>query len=545
MPNADLVIRRADVRTMDPSQPWAQAVAIRGGLVAAVGGDRDVDEWIGSHTTVIDAAGDTVLPGFHDAHIHPVMGMLDAARCDISSGRDLAEYLRLVAEYAQRVPEGPIRGGGWTVEKLTGRVDLRLLLDGVTDGRPAYLVDDSQHTAWVNSAALRMAGIDRHTPDPPFGRIVRGADGEPTGQLNESAKALVRDRLPSPSTAELVNALSAVQARLFAAGITRWHDAIVTFGGAMPLVDAYLRAEDEGSLKTTVSLALRWDLERGLEQIDELLEARAAVPTDGMVRLHTIKVLQDGVLETGTASLSRPYERVVGSGPGCGISMVEPPLLNEAVTRLDAHGFQVHVHAVGDRAATEALDAFEAARSRNGARDSRHQIAHLQLVRPVDIPRFARLGVVANVQPLWATREPGGEDLAVELVGMERAAWQYPFRSLQQTGAAMAIGSDWPVSTFEPLQIVHVGVNRVGPGLTVQPLDGAERLGLDDILSHYTVGSAFADFAEEETGSITPGKTADLVVLDRNIHALAASDLATAAARTTIVRGEVVHEADV
>lgn len=544
MPNADLVIRRADVRTMYPSQPQAQAVAIHGELIVAVGRDEEVDGWIGPKTTVIDAAGATVLPGFHDAHIHPVMGMLDVLRCDITSGRDVDDYLRLVSEYAQRVPEGPIRGGGWAVEKLTDREDLRALLDAVTGDRPAYLVDDTQHTAWVNSAALRTAGIDRHTPDPPFGRIVHGPDGEPSGQLNESAKMLVRDRLPSPDMAELVNAIGAVQSRLFAAGITRWHDAIVTSGGNMPSVDAYLRAAEEGILKTTVSLALRWDFERGLDQVDELLEAQAAVPGDGPVRMQTIKILQDGVLETRTASLSRPYEGRAGSAPESGISMVEPSMLNEAVTTLDAHGLQVHVHAVGDRAVTEALDAFEVARSQNGVRDARHQIAHLELVQPTDIPRFARLGVIANLQPFWATREPSGEDRRVSLIGAERAAWQFRFRSIQQTGAAMAIGSDWPVSTYEPLEIVHVAVNRVGPGLVVEPLGPAERLSLDDALAHYTVGSAYANFAEKETGSIGPGMTADLVVLDANVHALAASDIATVKARATIVRGEVVHGAD-
>jgi predicted amidohydrolase YtcJ len=310
------------------------------------------------------------------------------------------------------------------------------------------------------------------------------------------------------------------------------------------MLDAYLDAAFEGALRATVSLALRWDRNRGLEQIDDLIKARDTARVHPLVRVGTVKIFQDGVCESRTAALSSPYlARHPDAEPEHGISMLAPDALAEAVTRLDASGFQLHVHAEGDRAITETLDAFEAARDVNGPRDARHQIAHVTLLRSSDIARFGRLGVIVNAQPRWAHRTATGEAPLVALVGEERARWQYLFRSLREAGAPMAVGSDWPVTTFDPFEILHVGVNRAEPGGTAPPLDQTQSLGLDEMLRHYCHGSAFANFAEKDAGTIEIGKVADLVVLDRDLHAVPASEIAQVSVRATVVRGEVVHRA--
>ncbi|WP_327589497.1 amidohydrolase [Nonomuraea sp. NBC_00507] len=545
MTHPSLVIRGAEVRTLNAGVPRAQAVAIRGDRIVAIGDDHEAKDWIGKGTSVIDAERATVLPGFHDAHIHPVIGALNAMRCDLTHGESVEDYQRLVADYVERIPQGWILGGGWALDRFPDATGLCGLLDKVTGDRPAFLVEYSQHFAWVNSAALARAGITRSTPDPPRGRIVRDADGEPTGRLDETAMELVRSLVPPPTKNELKNALLVVQPQLFAAGITRWHDAVVGYDPHdLPMLDAYLDAAFEGTLRATVSLALRWDRNRGLEQIDDLVKARDTARVHPLIRVGTVKIFQDGVCESRTAALSDPYlAHHPGAEPDHGISMLVPDALAEAVTRLDANGFQVHVHAIGDRAITEALDAIEAAREVNGPRDARHQIAHVTLLRSADIARFGRLGAIVNAQPRWAHRAPTGEDPLVVLVGEERARWQYLFRSLREAGAPMAVGSDWPVTTFDPFEIVHVGVNRAEPGEMAPPLDQAQRLGLDEMLWDYCYGSAFANFAENDVGTIEVGKVADLVVLDRDLHAVPASDIAEVSVRATVVRGEVVHRA--
>jgi predicted amidohydrolase YtcJ len=539
------VIRGAEVRTLDPSRPRAQAVAVHGDRITAIGDDRDAKGWIGEGTSVIDADGATVLPGFHDAHIHPLVGTLNSLRCDLTAGESVAGYQRLVAGYARRVQAGWILGGGWNLDRFPDPTALRRLLDEVTGDRPAFLVEHGQHFAWVNSAALDRAGITRSTPDPPRGRILRDAGGEPAGRLDETAMELVRTLLPPPTRNELKNALLTVQPRLFAAGITRWHDAVVGYDPRdLPMLDAYLDAAFDGSLQATVSLALRWNRNRGLEQVDDLVKARDTARRHPLVRVGTVKIFQDGVCESRTAALSSPYlPRHPGTEPDHGISMLTPDALAEAITRLDAHGFQVHVHAIGDRAITEALDAIEAARNVNGPRDARHQLAHVTLLRPEDVARFGRLGVIVNAQPRWAHRRPTGEDPMVALVGAERARRQYLFRSLREAGARIAVGSDWPVTTFDPFEIMHVGVNRAEPGETAPPLDDEQSLGLDEMLRHYCHGSAYANFAEHDVGTIEVGKMADVVVLDRDLHAVPASGIAEVSVRTTVARGEVVYHA--
>jgi predicted amidohydrolase YtcJ len=395
----------------------------------------------------------------------------------------------------------------------------------------------------VNSRALELAGITRDTPDPVDGRIERDASGEPTGTLQEGAMLLVGTLTPPTTPADRLAALLHAQRHLHALGITAWQDAIVgRYAGMADPSDAYLTAARDGSLTARVVGALWWDRERGAEQIPELVERRAAL-SHGRFRAGSVKMMLDGVAETGTAALLDPYLDKCGcTTANRGTSFIDPEQLPKYVTELDALGFQCHFHALGDRAVRDALDAVEAARAANGPTDTRPHLAHLQVVHPDDVARFVRLGAVANIQPLWAAHEPQMDELTIPFLGPERALWQYPFGALLRSGATLAAGSDWPVSSPDPLQGIHVAVNRVEPGGAGPVFLPGERLGLTEAITAYTAGSAYANHLDE-TGRITAGALADLVVLDRDPFAAPPEEIGETQVALTYVGGTGVYAA--
>ncbi|WP_445527324.1 amidohydrolase [Streptomyces cyslabdanicus] len=544
-----LVLHGGRVWTGDPRRPEATAVAVSGGRFTAVGTDAEVRRAVDRPSETFDLAGRTVVPGLQDAHIHPVWGALEALRCDLTGAADAEGCLSAVREYAAAHPGRPwILGGGWSMDCFPGGWPTREPLDAVVPDRPVFLPNADHHSAWVNSAALERAGIDAATPDPPAGRIERDAAGRPTGVLHESAMDLVARLLPPDTVEDQLAALSHAQTHLFRYGITGWQDAIVgAYGGAGDTLAAYRRADAEGLLRARVTGALWWDRDRGLDQLDDLV-ARRGEP-GRRFRAGAVKVMQDGVLENGTGALLEPYLDSCGCATGnLGHSNVPAALLAEAVTRLDAAGFQVHFHAIGDRAVRECLDAVEAAAGTNGARERRHHIAHVQLVDDADIARFAALGVAANVQSLWATHHQQTDELTNPLLGEARAGRQYPFRRLLDSGARLAGGSDWPVTTADPWQAMHVAVHRTEPPGSAyagwpgadQPFVPHERLELADILRAYTAGSAWVNGNDDEVGLLREGRAADLAVLDRDLFA-PDTDVAGTRAVLTLVAGEAVH----
>jgi hypothetical protein len=351
-------------------------------------------------------------------------------------------------------------------------------------------------------------------------------------------------RLAPPATpADRLAALLHAQRHLHALGITAWQDALVgDFLGMDDPAAAYLTAARDGSLTARVRGALWWDRERGAEQIPELVEKRAAL-SHGRFRAGTVKLMLDGVAENGTAALLDPYlDRCGCATANHGKNFIDPGQLPKYVTELDALGFQCHFHALGDRAVRDALDAIEAARAANGPSDTRPHLAHLQVVHPDDVPRFARLGATANIQPLWAAHEPQMDELTIPFLGPERAAWQYPFGGLLRSGARLAAGSDWPVSSPDPLQGIHVAVNRVEPGGSGPVFLPEERLGLADALTAYTAGSAYVNHLDD-TGRVAVGALADLVVLDRDPFAGPPQAIAETAVALTYVGGQRVYAA--
>ncbi|MER5955579.1 amidohydrolase [Streptomyces sp. NPDC056121] len=543
---ADLVFTGGPVHTFSPARSRATSVAVRGERIVAVGHD-EVRELVGPATEVVDLKGKLLIPGFQDAHAHPVGGGLELGQCDLSGATTLDEYRRRISAYAQAHPDTEwITGGGWSMEAFPGGLPTAAELDALVPDRPAYLVNRDHHGAWVNSRALQAAGIDARTPDPADGRIERDADGAPTGMLQEGAANLIGRLLPPVTLEQRITGLLRAQALMHSLGVTAWQDALLgEHANLTDPTDAYLATAADGRLTARVVGSLWWDRSRGTEQIDELVERRAA-GTRGRLRCTTVKIMQDGVAENGTAALLGPYL----DGCGCasdnsGISFVPPLDLQKYVTELDARGFQVHFHALGDRAVREALDAVEAARRANGRTDTRPHLAHLQVVHPDDVGRFRELGATANMQALWAAHEPQMDDLTIPFLGPERSAWQYPFGDLQRSGATLAAGSDWPVSSPDPIEAIHVAVNRVlpdaAPGTPVFLPE--QRIGLDAALTAYTAGSAYVNHLDDVTGAITAGRLADLVVLDRDPFAAPTEEIGATRVLETFVGGERVYAA--
>jgi predicted amidohydrolase YtcJ len=548
--SADKVLVNGAVYTVDAARSWAQAVSIKDGRIQLVGTDDDVRQAVGPGTEIVDLAGRMLVPGFQDAHVHPVAGGLDMLQCNLHGLSTADEYLAAIRDYADTHPDVPwILGGGWSMDAFAGGTPTAAALDRIVPDRPVSLPNRDGHGVWVNSLALKIGGVTRDTPDPADGRIERDEQGEPSGTLHEGAGDLVNVHAPEPSADELAEGLRMGQEYLHSLGITAWQDAIVGTMSWSNTLDTYVRAATSCDLTARVVGALWWDRHQGLEQIDALIEQRAR-GVAGRFAATSVKIMQDGVCENFTAAVLTPYLDAHGAETdNRGISFVDPELLREAVTRLDAEGFQVHFHALAERAVRESLDAIETALETNGPSDGRHHLAHLQVVHPDDIPRFRQLGAVANAQPLWAAHESQMDDLTIPFLGEPRWRWQYPFGSLVRAGAALAMGSDWSVSSPDPLEEIHVAVNRQMPADYPHKVENREvflpqeRLDLATALAGFTMGSAFVNHLDATTGSIEPGKFADLAVIDRNLFEHPAEEIASATVHQTYVEGERVFAA--
>lgn len=532
---------------MDGRRPRADAVAVRSGRIVALG-EEQVRAHTGPDTEVVDLHGRLVLPGFHDAHAHPLYGGIERLRCDLTGSNDAAECLQRIGDHARAARPRWILGGGWEMGLFPGGAPELDPLDAVTGSRPAYLLSRDHHSAWVNTAALQLAGIDRDTPDPRDGRIERDHHGSPSGTLHEGAAELVAAVLPASGGDEYRQGLLEGQRFLHSQGVTSWHDAIIgTYLGYQDALETYLDLDNRELLTATVRGALWWQRDRGLEQVEQLLHRRERAQGTRF-RANAVKIMVDGICENLTAALRSPYLGSPYLDSPClddrshGLSFLDHDELGDVVQVLDSHGFPVHFHCVGDSAVHNALDAVARARAVNGNSGLRHQIAHVQLVDPADIPRFAELGVTATIQAAWAVNDTDMTELTTPLLGAQRAQRQYPFRSLREAGAPLAAGSDWPVSGANPLLAAHVAVNRSEPGTDQEPFAAQESLVLSDILAAYTVGSARVNNLHERIGHVQVGMDADLVVLDRDPFSLPAREIGNTQVDLTLARGRVVHE---
>lgn len=545
----DLVV--ADARVRLPGGRWATGVAVTGDRISALGDAGDVVALAGPSTRVVRAPGRLVLPGFQDSHVHAPFAGRNLRRVWLNDVLGREAYLDVIARYAAAHPDEPwILGGGWAMECFPGGLPRKEDLDAVVPDRPVFLFNKDVHGAWVNSRALEVGGITRDTADPWDGRIERDADGEATGCLHEGAAYSFDDHVvPTPTRAEWEEAILEAQRHLHALGITGWQDAWVT----PATQEAYRVLAGDGRLTARVVGALWWERHRGLDQIADL-QARREASADAAAGSGApgffptaVKIMTDGVLENYTGALLEPYcDGCGGHTDNHGLSYVDRDELAAAVTELDRLGFQVHMHAIGDRAVRDALDAVQAARTANGASDRRHHIAHVQVVQPDDIERFAALDVVANCQTVWAQPDPQMDELTVPFLGEERAALQYPFESIRRTGARLAMGSDWAVTTADPLAQLEVAITRAGRGTGAFLPD--QRLPVDAALDAFTAGSAYVNH-DDDAGAIELGRRADLAMLDHDVLAPGyatptSAPLADASVVLTVAAGRVVHERD-
>jgi predicted amidohydrolase YtcJ len=547
-----LILRGGRVLSPSVAGGFAESVAFVGDQIVAVGSCEELDVLRVPTTRVVDLKGRLATPAFGDAHVHAISAGLESLRCDLTGIRSRRACLETIGAYASNLaPDSWVLGSGWAMETFPGGLPTAADLDSVCGGRPAFLPNKDHHSAWVNTLALERAGIDAATPDPFSGRIEHDDAGNPTGALHDGAMGLVSRILPETSPGELFDGLRAALARLHSHGITHWQDACVGTAGDIGIADTfdtYVAATNEGWLTGRVRGALWWDRTRGTEQIDYFLSRREIAPT-GMFRATSVKMMVDGVCETFTAAMSRAYLGAPGrDGTHRGDLFIEPDQLNDAVRALDAEGFQVHFHAIGDRAISTTLDAIEATgRSRWGV--NRHHIAHLQFIAPDDLLRFNRFGAIANFQPLWACNDPQMEELTIPFVGQDVSEWQYSIRSLLDRHTRVAFGSDWPVSSPDPLQEIHVAVNRMlsprfgrpGTNETTKPFRPDQGLSVSDALAAFTKGVAYVNGDEHLLGSIEAGRRADVTVLSQDIFSIPSSEIGDTTVELTVAGGAVVH----
>jgi predicted amidohydrolase YtcJ len=536
---ADTVLLNGGIYTVAPDRSWAEALAVRDGVIVEVGGNEAVRPLIGMDTRVIDLEGRMALPGFHDAHVHPTMGGFALLGCNLEGEASVEAIIRRVESCVQAGGEGWLEGHAFDLSVFGQDGPHKSLLDAIGSARPIVLWSSDGHNAWANSRALDLAGITADTPDPTLGVIEREPDGSPSGTLRETAQELLRAAIPKPSAEAAQQALETAIGHLNANGITSFIDAWV----GREDYESYLALDRAGKLTARVVTSLTY--ESGFakhvgEDFETVLATRGDYESERL-RHDSIKLFLDGVLEGETAALLEDY---VGLGHH-GELILDPEALDAAVTRFDAMGLQVHMHAIGDRAVRAGLDAIEAARRANGASDNRHHISHLQMIHIDDIERFAELETAANFQAAWAYPDEWIMDLNLPVVGEERVQAMYPMASVKRAGGRIVGGSDWNVSTANPLEAIEVAVRRQDASAAGGPvLNQGERLSLETMIDAYTINGAWLMHQEAMTGSLEVGKRADIVILDRDLFGIPAADLNEVEVVMTMLDGQTVYESE-
>lgn len=528
----DLLILNAAVRTMDEARPQTEAVAIMGNRIAAVGSTAEIRGLAGAKTRVIDAGGKSVLPGFNDAHVHWLMGGFSITNVDLRDAKSPQEFSQRLADFAKNLPKGRwILEGNWDHEKWPGTpLPTKQMIDAVTPDNPVFVSRLDGHMALANSHALKLAGVNKETQDVPGGFIVRDANGEPTGVLKDAAMSLVERVVPPRSWDENLAAARAATDHAASVGVTSVQD--MSAGDDVGLYQYLL---ERGELKTRIygmRSIVSWEVlgKTGM---------RAAFGNDWL-RMGGLKGFADGSLGSSTALFFEPYSDTPNTRGLLFDQMLPEGIMLKRVEAADKAGLQVMIHAIGDEANQTILDLFQQTAEKNGPRDRRFRIEHAQHIRASEIPRFGRQKVVASMQPYHCADDGRWCD---KRIGPERSKGTYAFRTLLDTSAVLAFGSDWTVAPLNPMEGLKAAVTR-------QTLDGKhpqgwvpeQKISLEEAVRAYTVGSAYAEFTEKVKGSLTPGKLADVVMLDRDIFRIDPADLANVKALMTIVDGRVVYE---
>ena len=540
MPNADLVIVNANIVTMDPLTPKAEALATSGGRVTALGTMAEMKALAGSSARIIDAGGRLVLPGFQDTHIHLQDSGRDYAQnAALDDARTVEELADILQRFAATHDRPWVDGVGWYTGIFTDENLTREVLDRAVPDRPSYILASDGHNACLNSRACEQIGLVRGVVDPPNGHFVLDADGAPTGMLHETAIKWAEARMPQPTDRDFAFGVKYAAALANRHGITGVLDARVEERHVR--VYGHLAKVDELTVRVRAT-ALVEPSDTTAGALARIKAFRAAHQTD-MFTVHSAKFFLDGVLENRTGAMIDPYSDALG---GNAPLMFDYDQVIELFTAFDAERFQIHVHTIGDMAVRAALDGLEAARKANGHWPSLHQIAHVQCIDPADVPRFHQLGAMMNIQPLWARHEPSVTDVALPMVGEARGQWMYAFRSLIDAGATYALSSDWGVSTLNPFEIMETAITRQPPGRprTHPVFLPEQRMTREECVKGYTIHAAQAAWRDTDTGSLTPGKYADIIVLDRDIFTCDVYDIGDTEVLLTLLGGKEVHRSE-
>jgi predicted amidohydrolase YtcJ len=535
----DTVVLHGKVYTANGKQPWAEAIAIRGGKIVAVGTNAEIQKLTKPGTKFIDAAGRLVLPGFVDCHIHFIDGSLSLGRVNLEGAKDVAEIQQRLRAYASEHPGNDwILGRGWNYAMFGAEtLPNKKYLDEVFPNRPAFLEGYDGHTYWANSKALQLAGVTRDTLDPPNGIIVRDpASREPTGALKESAQGLIAKIVPKPTRGEKLAALRNGIHWANQNGLTRVHSA----GQDFEELDLYDELRRHGDLSLRLYFAYFMDPPELRQKDLDAVEAARKKYHDEWIDTNTIKFMVDGVIESHTAAMLEPYT----DDPSLkGKLFWDPAKYKAAVAELDKRGFQIFTHAIGDYGIRTALDAYENAERANHNQDRRFRVEHIETAASDDIPRFGKLGVIASMQPLHSYPDVDTLDVWARNIGPERASRAWVWKSIANAGGRIAFGSDWPVVTLNPWEGVQTAVTRqTAEGKPAEGFVPSQRLTVGEAVNAYTIGAAFAGRRERTEGSLEPGKLADLVVVSQDIFEIDPHQIGQTRVITTIVGGRVVYQ---
>ncbi|MBX7185397.1 MAG: amidohydrolase [Vicinamibacteria bacterium] len=532
----ETVFHNARVFTADGQRPWVEAFAVAGGRIAAVGASREMLALAGPKTRLVDLGGAFASPGFGDSHLHFMSGSLTLNAATLDGLTKLEDIQSRIAAYAKANPHATwITGRGWNYGAFPGNLPHRRWLDEVTPDRPAFMEGYDGHTGWANSRALALAGITRDTRDPANGVIVRDAQGEATGALKEAAQGLVRRLVPKPTEDDKYRALRAGLDLAASYGLTFAHNA----GFDVADLPVYERVMREGGLKIRFYNALPFRADPDEATLARYKDLRAKY-TDPLFRFGAIKALEDGVVESKTAWMLEPY----AGGGGTGIPNYTPEELARGVAAFDREGFQIFIHAIGDRAIRTTLDAYENAAKANGTSGRRHRIEHIEAPQLADIARFKPLGVIASTQALFASPDENTLGAYASALGPDRAARAMAFRAIDDSGAVQAFGSDWPVFSMEVLKGIYCAVTRQTPeGAPSGGWQPQSRISAEAALRHFTADGAWAGFSEKDFGRIAPGLLADFVVLSRDITKGPPRDILSTRVLLTVLGGQETYRA--
>ena len=522
--SADLAFNNGFVYTVDSLNPDAEAVAIKDGKFIYVGDNEGLQAFIGDKTKVIELEGRMILPGFIDAHCHPISSFRYFYELNLYGLKTVEQFQKALGNYLLSHPEAKyIKGRGWSNTDFSKTGPDKKIIDAIVKDIPVSLSSEDGHSKWVNSKALQLAGITKRTKNPEGGVIERNPiTGEPSGTLRENAGELVSEIFPVYTVDELMKGLQEYQQMASSFGITTVHDAYLDAGSNE--TEAYRMLERDSKLKMRFRASLYIDPQKGIEQIKSLIEERRK-NKGSLFQTNSAKIFIDGVVEGGTAYLKEEYKNLPGN---FGELLWDIDDLNNICAALNKNKFQIHSHSIGDAAISLTLDAYKFAELQNGKRDSRNLITHLQLVDQSDIKRFKELGVLAVPQPYWFSKDNYYYNIQIPYLGRERADEEYPMASFFNEGVIVASSSDYPVTIpCNPLEAIQYGITR-SEFNTTEPKEilwPEERATLDQMIRSFTVNGAHANFLEKETGSIEVGKKADLIVLDKNLFEIPVTEI--------------------